>query len=149
MPPFFLTKYLKEKKMNEEQQIMQLFYASINSRAIFTVGIFFMAWVALRIAKAVNENPNIVGQIVSSIFSVTVVFSGLIQQGFTDWTVRSTAFQLKELGNLSPSAQVFADTFYVGVPTGGQFGMTDNPLVWVFWLCLLAFMLIPAWTKNN
>ena len=65
--------------MNEEQQIMQLFYASINSRAIFTVGIFFMAWVALRIAKAVNENPNIVGQIVSSIFSVTVVFSGLIQ----------------------------------------------------------------------
>ena len=74
--------------MNEEQQIMQLFYASINSRAIFTVGIFFMAWVALRIAKAVNENPNIVGQIVSSIFSVTVVFSGLIQQGFTDWTVK-------------------------------------------------------------
>ena len=37
-------------------QIMQLFYASMISRAIFTVGIFFMAWVALRVAKSVNEN---------------------------------------------------------------------------------------------
>ena len=30
------------------------------SRAIFTVGIFFMAWVALRVAKSVNENPNLI-----------------------------------------------------------------------------------------
>ena len=39
-------------------QILQLFYTSMIGRAIFTVGIFFMAWVALRVAKSVNENPN-------------------------------------------------------------------------------------------
>ena len=33
-------------------------------RAIFTVGIFFMAWVAL-VAKSVNENQNLLGQVFS------------------------------------------------------------------------------------
>ncbi len=98
--------------MNEERQIMELFYASMTSRALFTLGVFFMAWVALRITKAVSENPNIIGKIVASVFALTVTFFGLLQQGFTEWSVESTAYQLKALENLSTSAQVFAYTFY-------------------------------------
>jgi len=52
----------------ESFQIMQLFYTSMISRAIFTVGIFFMAWVALRVAKSVNENQNLLGQVFSTLF---------------------------------------------------------------------------------
>ena len=135
--------------MNEERQIMELFYASMTSRALFTLGVFFMAWVALRITKAVSENPNIIGKIVASVFALTVTFFGLLQQGFTEWSVESTAYQLNALENLSPSAQVFADTFYAGLPDGGQMGLSSNPVIWVFWLCLLAFMLLPMWRTNN
>ena len=135
--------------MNEERQIMELFYASMISRGLFTIGIFFMTWVALRITKAVSENPNIIGKIVGSVFALTVTFFGLLQQGFTEWTVESTAYQLRALESLSPSAQVFVNTFYVGLPDGGDMGLTSNPLVWVFWACLLAFMLLPLWRSNN
>ena len=51
--------------MNEERQIMELFYASMISRGLFTIGIFFMAWVALRIAKAVNENPTLLEKLLA------------------------------------------------------------------------------------
>ena len=119
------------------------------SRGLITIGIFFMAWVALRITKAVSENPNIIGKIVGSVFALTVTFFGLLQQGFTEWTVESTAYQLRALESLSPSAQVFADTFYAGLPDGGQMGLSSNPLIWIFWLCLLAFMLLPLWRSNN
>ena len=135
--------------MNEERQIMELFYSSMMSRAMFTFGVFFMAWVALRITKAVTENPNLLGKIVASIFALNVTFFGLIQQGFTEWSIQSTAYQLNALESLSPSAQVFVNTFYVGLPDGGDMGLTSNPLVWVFWACLIAFMLMPLWRSNN
>ena len=56
--------------MNEERQIMELFYASMISRGLFSIGIFFMAWVALRITKAVSEKSNIIGKIVGSVFAL-------------------------------------------------------------------------------
>tara|TARA_B100001057_G_scaffold62904_1_gene56399 strand:+ start:260 stop:658 length:399 start_codon:yes stop_codon:yes gene_type:complete len=129
----------------ESFQIMQLFYASMISRAIFTVGIFFMAWVALRVAKSVNENPNLVGQVFSSIFGLLVCWFGLIQVSFTTWSVESAAYQLSQLEALSPTEQLFVDYFNVGVPSAS---MVPDPLNGLFWLCILVFILVPTWQKK-
>lgn len=123
-------------------QIMQLFYASMISRAIFTVGIFFMAWVALRVAKSVNENPSLVGQIFSSIFGTVVCWFGLVQGSFTTWSVQSTAYQLSQLETITPTEQLFVDYFNVGLPT---VSVVPDPLNGIFWLCILIFILIPTW----
>ena len=60
----------------ESFQVMQLFYTSLISRGIFTIGIFFMAWVAMRIGRTVGENPNIVAQLFSTAFGLVVCWFG-------------------------------------------------------------------------
>lgn len=126
-------------------QIMQLFYASMISRAIFTVGIFFMAWVALRVAKSVNENQNLLGQVFSTIFGALVCWFGLVQASFTNWSVQSSAYQLSQLESLSPSEQLFVDYFNVGLPT---VSVVPDPLNGLFWLCIFVFIIVPTWQKK-
>ena len=134
----------------EETQVWSLFAMQNVGISIYFVGMMFLVWVAFRVSKNISESDgNILTKIVGSVFALTVTFFGLLQQGFTEWTVESTAYQLRALESLSPSAQVFADTFYAGLPDGGQMGLSSNPLIWIFWLCLLAFMLLPLWRSNN
>ena len=129
----------------ESFQIMQLFYASMISRAIFTVGIFFMAWVALRVARSVSENQNLVGQIFSTIFGLVVCWFGLVQGSFTPWSTQSTAYQLSQLESISPTEQLFVDYFNVGLP---NVSVVPDPLNGLFWLCILVFILVPTWQKK-
>tara|TARA_B100001113_G_scaffold303561_1_gene263514 strand:- start:1164 stop:1562 length:399 start_codon:yes stop_codon:yes gene_type:complete len=129
----------------ESFQIMQLFYASMISRAIFTVGIFFMAWVALRVARSVSENQNLVGQIFSTIFGLVVCWFGLVQGSFTTWSTQSTAYQLSQLESISPTEQLFVDYFNVGLP---NVSVVPDPLNGLFWLCILVFILVPTWQKK-
>ena len=126
----------------ESFQIMQLFYSSMIGRAIFTVSIFFMAWVALRVAKSVNENQNLVGQIFSTAFGLVVCWFGLVQQSFTTWSVESTSYQLCQLENIDPTAQVFVDYFGCALP---EPSVIPDPLTGIFWLCILVFILVPTW----
>ncbi len=126
----------------ESFQIMQLFYTSMISRAIFTVGIFFMAWVALRVAKSVNENPNLLGQVLSSVFGLVVCWFGLVQQSFTNWSIQSSTYQLCQLESIDPAAQVFVDYFGCALP---EPSVMPDPLTGIFWLCILAFILVPTW----
>ena len=118
-------------------QIMQLFYTSMISRAIFRVGIFFMAWVALRVAKSVNENQNLLGQVFSTIFGALVCWFGLVQASFTNCSVKSSAYQLSQLESLSPSEQLFVDYFNVGLPT---VSVVPDPLNGLFWLCIFCLL---------
>ena len=126
----------------ESFQIMQLFYTSMIGRAIFTVGVFFMAWVALRVAKSVNENPNLIGQIFSTAFGLVVCWFGLVQQSFTNWTVQSTSYQLSQLETVPPTAQIFVDYFGSDLPVPS---VMPDPLNGIFWLCILMFILVPTW----
>ena len=127
----------------ESFQVMQLFYTSLISRGIFTIGIFFMAWVAMRIGRTVSENPNIVAQLFSTAFGLVVCWFGLVQQSFTTWTIETTAYQLSQLENIPPEAEAFISFFGTeGVPVAS---VMPDPLTAIFWLCILAFILIPTW----
>ena len=127
----------------ESFQVMQLFYTSLISRGIFTIGIFFMAWVAMRIGRTVGENPNIVARLFSTAFGLVVCWYGLVQQSFTTWTIETTAYQLSQLENIPPEAEAFISFFGTeGVPVAS---VMPDPLTAIFWLCILAFILIPTW----
>ena len=127
----------------ESFQVMQLFYTSLISRGIFTIGIFFMAWVAMRIGRTVGENPNIVAQLFSTAFGLVVCWFGLVQQSFTTWTIETTAYQLSQLENIPPEAEAFISFFGTeGVPVAS---VMPDQLTAIFWLCILAFILIPTW----
>ena len=127
----------------ESFQVMQLFYTSLTSRGIFTIGIFFMAWVAMRVGRTVGENPNIVAQLFSTAFGLVVCWFGLVQQSFTTWTLETTAYQLSQLENIPAEAESFISFFGTeGVPVAS---VVPDPLTAIFWLCILAFILIPTW----
>ena len=127
----------------ESFQVMQLFYTSLISRGIFTIGIFFMAWVAMRVGRTVVENPNIVAQLFSTAFGLVVCWFGLVQQSFTTWTLETTAYQLSQLENIPAEAESFISFFGTeGVPVAS---VVPDPLTAIFWLCILAFILIPTW----
>ena len=127
----------------ESLQVMQLFYTSLISRGIFAIGIFFMAWVAMRVGRTVGENPNIVAQLFSTAFGLVVCWFGLVQQSFTTWTLETTAYQLSQLENIPAEAESFISFFGTeGVPVAS---VVPDPLTAIFWLCILAFILIPTW----
>ena len=82
----------------ESFQVMQLFYTSLISRGIFTIGIFFMAWVAMRVGRTVGENPNIGQNYLSSFFSsaVALVVNSLTEHGYMEINAIARLSQLEE-----------------------------------------------------
>ena len=68
---------------------------------------------------------------------------GLVQQSFTTWTLETTAYQLSQLENIPAEAESFISFFGTeGVPVAS---VVPDPLTAIFWLCILAFILIPTW----
>ena len=80
--------------------------------------------------------------LLTTAFGLVVCWFGLVQQSFTTWSVESTSYQLCQLENIAPTAQVFVDYFGCALP---EPSVIPDPLTGIFWLCILVFILVPTW----
>ena len=93
-----------------EFQILSQFNAFLISNAIYLAVFTFLLWMAFRGVIRLYENGgNLLNKILSSLFSITVVYFNLQTLGVLTANWYGTAYSLSQLDELSPAAQSFVD----------------------------------------
>ena len=110
--------------------------------AVFT----FLLWMAFRGVIRLYENGgNLLNKILSSLFSITVVYFNLQTLGFLTANWYGTAYSLSQLDDLSPAAQSFVD-FVDGGSLDAFSLIPADPVAVVFFVVVLISLLVPTWT---
>ena len=132
-----------------EYELISLFNSFLVSNAIYFVGNVVLLWVALRASLRINENGgNLLTKSLVSLFGLGIVFLSLQQGGFLQVNWESTAYALSQLDSISANSQRFVDFLNVTEPP--TFSMIPaNPIFIVWWLVVLAMLLLPVWTPKK
>ncbi len=93
-----------------EYEIYTLFNGAMTSTAIFGAANVFLLWVAFRGALRIQEQgATLFQKILSTIFSLGIVFLNLQTLAFVRVNFENTAFDLSQLPELSNRAQRFME----------------------------------------
>ena len=132
-----------------EYEIYSLFNTFLISNAIFFAGNAFLLWVAFRASLRTHENGgNLLTKILVSLFGLGIVYLNLQNLGFLQVNWESTAYALSQLENISANAQRFVD--FLNVTEAPTFSLIPaNPIFQVWWLVVIAMLLLPVWMKNK
>ena len=132
-----------------EYEIYSLFNTFLISNAIFFAGNAFLLWVAFRASLRTQENGgNLLTKILVSLFGLGIVYLNLQNLGFLQVNWESTAYALSQLENISANAQRFVD--FLNVTEAPTFSLIPaNPIFQVWWLVVIAMLLLPFWMKNK
>ena len=131
-----------------EYQILNMFWMQAISNAMFQLGVFVLLWAALRGSLRIyDQGANLPTKIISSLFGLGIVYSGLQISGFFSINWRSTSYSLGQLENLSPHAQRFVDFLPISEPP--QFSLIPwDPIMGVWWIVVVIALLAPIWVKK-
>ena len=118
------------------------------SNAMFQLGVFVLLWAALRGSLRIyDQGANLPTKIISSLFGLGIVYSGLQISGFFSINWRSASYSLGQLENLSPHAQRFVDFLPISEPH--QFSLIPwDPITGVWWIVVVIALLAPIWVKK-
>ena len=132
-----------------EYEIQSLFNSFLISNAIFFAGNAFLLWVAFRASLGVRDNGgNLVTKILVSLFGLGIVFLNLQNLGFLQINWESTAFALSQLDTISDNGQRFVD--FLNITEAPTYSLIPtNPIFQVWWLVVIAMLLLPVWMKKE
>ena len=100
-----------------------------------------------RIIKDYDQGANLPTKIISSLFGLGIVYSGLQISGFFSINWRSASYSLGQLDNLSPHAKRFVDFLPISEPP--QFSLIPwDPITGVWWIVVVIALLAPIWVKK-
>ena len=131
-----------------EYQILNMFWMQAISNAMFQLGVFVLLWAALRGSLRIyDQGANLPTKIISSLFGLGIVYSGLQISGFFSINWRSASYSLGQLDNLSPHAKRFVDFLPISEPP--QFSLIPwDPITGVWWIVVVIALLAPIWVKK-
>ena len=131
-----------------ESQILNMFWMQAISNAMFQLGVFVLLWAALRGSLRIyDQGANLPTKIISSLFGLGIVYSGLQISGFFSINWRSASYSLGQLENLSPHAQRFVD--FLPISEHPQFSLIPwDPITGVWWIVVVISLLAPIWVKK-
>ena len=131
-----------------EYQILNMFWMQAISNAMFQLGVFVLLWAALRGSLRIyDQGANLPTKIISSLFGLGIVYSGLQISGFFSINWRSASYSLGQLENLSPHAQRVVDFLPISEPP--QFSLIPwDPITGVWWIVVVIALLAPIWVKK-
>ena len=131
-----------------EYQILANFWMQAISSAMFQLGVFVLLWAALRGSLRIyDQGANLFTKIISSLFGLGVVYSGLQVSAFFSINWQSASYSLGQMENLSSHAQRFADFLPVSEPP--EFSLIPwDPITGVWWIVVVIALLGPIWTKK-
>jgi len=132
-----------------EYELISLFNSFLVSNAIYFVGNVILLWVALRASLRINENGgNLLTKSLVSLFGLGIVFLSLQQGGFLQVNWESTVYALSQLDSISANSQRFVDFLNVTEPPTLSM-IPANPIFIVWWLVVLAMLLLPVWMPKK
>mgnify|MGYP001173750531 FL=1 len=136
--------------MELEMAIWNIWSINRITGAIVALAVVIAIWVAARFASVASEqndeNKNIIGKIILTLFGASVIAWGMMNNLMSqrNWTITADAFgNMKEAGmDLSPAALEFIAN-YTGEPS-----LMNMPMVIVFFLTAFLIILLPIWFKK-
>ena len=136
----------------EEYQVWMLLAVQSAGVMLFFLALTYLLWVAFRGALIIyNEGAPLFNKILSTIFSLGIVFVNLRNAALLDVNWQSTAYSLSQLDNLSEQGQRFvefrAQFGEVGVP---EFSLIpSDPILLVWWLTVIVMLMGSTWMKKS
>ena len=136
--------------MELEMAIWNIWSMNRITGAITTLAIIIAIWIAARFASVASEqseeNKNIGGKIILTLFGASVIGGGIMSNLMSqrNWTVTADAFNnMKNAGmDLSPAATEFMTTY------SGEPSLLNTPLALVFFIMAFLIILFPIWFKK-
>ena len=134
----------------DQFQTLSLLNLAMIQNGIFSVGIFFILWVALRMAVQVRgDQGTLLAKVLTTLFGMMIVVTGL--QVFANRTY-SIATSAKSLAALKASGQtlsVQAESFLAGpygvVPANLQYSLFSQTSSVVWWAVVTIILLGTIW----
>lgn len=130
----------------DEYQILALFNSSLISNAIYLASFVFLLWMAFRgVNRITDMGANVVQKVLSSLFSLSVVYFNLFIFGLLNNLQQTTAYNLAQLETISPASQQLVD-FFGGGSELPEFSLIPaDPIAIIFFLVILISLLVPTW----
>ena len=130
----------------DEYQILALFNSSLISNAIYLASFVFLLWMAFRgVNRITDMGANVVQKVLSSLFSLSVVYFNLFVFGLLNNLQQTTAYNLAQLETISPGSQQLVD-FFGGGSELPEFSLIPaDPIAIIFFLDILISLLVPTW----
>ena len=131
-----------------EYEIYSLFNGAMTSTAIFGAANVFLLRVAFRgVLRIQDQGATIFQKVLSTIFSLGLVFLNLQSFAFVRVNFENTAYDLSLLPELSDRAQRFVD--FVGADEVTFSLIPNNPILLVWWITVLVILLGSIWLKPS
>ena len=130
----------------DEYQILALFNSSLISNAIYLASFVFLLWMAFRgVNRITDMGANVVQKVLSSLFSLSVVYFNLFIFGLLNNLQQTTAYNLAHLETISPGSQQLVD-FFGGGSELPEFSLIPaDPIAIIFFIVILISLLVPTW----
>ncbi len=130
----------------EEYQILALFNSSLISNAIYFAAFVFLLWMAFRgVNRITDMGANVVQKVLSSLFSLSVVYFNLFVLGLLNNLQQTTAYNLAQLETISPGSQQLVDFFGGGAELPEFTLIPADPIAIIFFTVILISLLVPTW----
>ena len=130
---------------------VEIFAALTNSMiasGLFVATATFLLWVAFRgVLRIQDQGATVFQKVLSTIFSLGIVFLNLQTLAFVRVNFESTAFDLSQLPELSDRAQRFVE--FVGAEEVTFSLIPNNPILFVWWIAVLVILLGSTWLKPS
>ena len=130
----------------DEYQILALFNSSLISNAIYLASFVFLLWMGFRgVNRITDMGANVVLKVLSSLFSLSVVYFNLFIFGLLNNLQQTTAYNLAQLETISPGSQQLVD-FFGGGSELPEFSLIPaDPIAIIFFIVILISLLVPTW----
>lgn len=134
----------------DQYQTLTLMQMAMIQNAVFSMGVFFLLWVAFRFAARVQgAQGTLVAKVLVTGFGLLVIWQGLVVFASRMFALHSATKSLQSIKASGQAMSVQADAF-LGTPFAAkvgdlQFQLFGDPLSTIFWLICTLMLLTVIW----
>ena len=123
----------------DQYQTLTLMQMALMQNALFTLGVFFLLWVAFRFAVRVNgAQGTILAKVLVTGFGLLVIWQGMIVFATRIFSLNSATKSLQSIKASGQALSIQADAFlaspFASKGTDLQFQLFGDPMSSIFWL---------------
>tara|TARA_Y200000002_G_C22275303_1_gene493943 strand:- start:42 stop:452 length:411 start_codon:yes stop_codon:yes gene_type:complete len=131
-----------------ELEILTLMNAQFTTNGIFLFVGAFLLWVAFRgVLRIQDQGANLIQKILSTLFSLGIVYFNLLQVNFIGQNFGNSAGALCELDSVSSGSQGLIDL--IGCDGVSNSLIPYDPIFAVWWLVITIMLMAGIWMKKE
>ena len=145
---------LNEGQTMDQYQTLTLLQLAMIQNALFSMGVFFLLWVAFRFAVRINGTQGtMLAKVLVSGFGLLVIWQGMLVFATRIFSLNSATKSLQSIKASGQALSVQADAFlgspFASKASGVQFQLFSEPVSSIFWLICVVMLLTVIWKPSK